>query len=76
MQVYRRAKRPLAAMIKYRSLSVHALAKSRQYFAVASLNSTEGVRDLTDKVRLLIIAEAWLELAQQTTLGMRSGSSG
>ena len=36
-------------------------------FAVASLNSTEGVKDLTHKVGLLIIAEAWLELAEQTT---------
>ena len=36
-------------------------------FAVASLNSTEGAKDLTDKVGLLIIAEAWLELAEQTT---------
>ena len=36
-------------------------------FAVASLNSTEGVKDLTDKIGLLIIAKAWLELAEQTT---------
>ena len=36
-------------------------------FAVASLGSTEGVADLPDKVGLLIIAEAWLELAEQTT---------
>jgi hypothetical protein len=36
-------------------------------FAVASLNSTEGAKDLTDKVGLLIMAEAWLELAEQTT---------
>jgi hypothetical protein len=36
-------------------------------FAVASLNSTEGVKDLTDKIGLLIIANAWLELAEQTT---------
>lgn len=36
-------------------------------FAVASLNSTEGAKDLNDKVGLLIIAEAWLELAEQTT---------
>ena len=36
-------------------------------FAVASLNSTEGAKDLTNKVGLLIIAEAWLELAEQTT---------
>jgi hypothetical protein len=36
-------------------------------FAVASLNSTEGAKHLTDKVGLLIMAEAWLELAEQTT---------
>jgi len=36
-------------------------------FAVASLNSTEGAKDRTHKVGLLIIAEAWLELAEQTT---------
>jgi hypothetical protein len=36
-------------------------------FAAASINSTEGAKDLTDKVGLLIIAEAWLELAEQTT---------
>jgi hypothetical protein len=35
-------------------------------FALASLDSTEGVADLPDKVGLLIIAEAWLELAEQT----------
>jgi len=36
-------------------------------FATASLNSTEGAKNLTDKAGLLIIAEAWLELAEQTT---------
>src|SRR6516162_3831264 len=36
-------------------------------FAVASLNSTEGAKHLTDKVGLLIMAEAWLEFAEQTT---------
>ena len=36
-------------------------------FAIASLNSTEGAKDLTDKVGLLILAEAWLELAEQTS---------
>ena len=36
-------------------------------FAVASLNSTQGAKGLTDKVGLLIIAEAWLELAEQST---------
>ena len=34
-------------------------------FAMASLNSTEGAKDLTEKVGLLIIAEAWLQLAEQ-----------
>ena len=36
-------------------------------FATASLNSTEGAKNLTDKAGLLIIAEAWLDLAEQTT---------
>jgi hypothetical protein len=36
-------------------------------FPMASLNSTEGAKDLTEKVGLLIVAEAWLELAEQTT---------
>ena len=36
-------------------------------FAMASLNSTEGAKDLTDKVGLLIMAEAWFEVAEQTT---------
>jgi hypothetical protein len=36
-------------------------------FAVSSLNSTEGVTDQSDKVGLLIMAEAWLDLAEQTT---------
>ncbi len=36
-------------------------------FAAASIKSTEGAKDLTEKVGLLIIAEAWLELAEQTT---------
>jgi len=31
-------------------------------FAVASLKSTEGVTDLSNKVGLLIRAEAWLDL--------------
>jgi hypothetical protein len=35
-------------------------------FAVASLQSTEGVTDLSNKVGLLIRAEAWLDLAEQT----------
>jgi hypothetical protein len=36
-------------------------------FAMASLNSTEAAKDLTDKVGVLIMAEAWFELAEQTT---------
>jgi hypothetical protein len=36
-------------------------------FARASVNATEGAKDLTDKVGILIMAEAWLELAEQTT---------
>ena len=36
-------------------------------FAVSSLNSTEGAAGLSDKVGQLIIAEAWLDLAEQTT---------
>jgi hypothetical protein len=35
-------------------------------FAVSSFNSTEGAADVSDKVGLLIIAEAWLDLAEQT----------
>ena len=35
-------------------------------FAVSSLNSTEGATDLSDKVGLLIMGEAWLDLAEQT----------
>jgi hypothetical protein len=42
-------------------------SKNYTNFAVASLDSTEGAKDLTDKVGLLIMAEAWLELAEQTT---------
>jgi hypothetical protein len=36
-------------------------------FAATSLNSTEDATDLSDKVGLLIMAEAWLDLAEQTT---------
>ena len=42
-------------------------SENYKHFAMASLNSTEGAKDLTEKVGLLIIAEAWLELAEQTT---------
>jgi hypothetical protein len=34
-------------------------------FAVSSVNSIEGVTDPSDKVGLLIMAEAWLDLAEQ-----------
>lgn len=36
-------------------------------FAVASLNQTETTTDLANKVGLLIMAEAWLDLAEETT---------
>jgi hypothetical protein len=36
-------------------------------FAVASLDQTERTPDLSNKVGLLIMAEAWLDLAQETT---------
>jgi hypothetical protein len=36
-------------------------------FAVASLNQTEKATDLANKVGRLIIAEAWLDLAEGTT---------
>ena len=36
-------------------------------FAVASLNQTERTTDLANKVGRLIIAEAWLDLAEETT---------
>jgi hypothetical protein len=36
-------------------------------FATSSLYSTEGVASVSDKVRLLIVAEAWLDLVEQTT---------
>jgi hypothetical protein len=36
-------------------------------FAVASLYSTEAAKDLSDKVGVLIMAEAWMDLAEQTT---------
>ncbi len=43
------------------------ISETYKNFAAASLNSTEAAKDLTDKVALLIIAEPWLELAEQTT---------
>jgi hypothetical protein len=45
------------------------MSSESQYkrFAVASLNSTEVAMDLSDKVGLLIMAEAWMDLAEQTT---------
>jgi len=36
-------------------------------FAVASLNSTGTATDLSSKVGVLILADAWLDLAEQTT---------
>jgi hypothetical protein len=42
-------------------------SESYKRFAASSLNSTEGVTCVSDKVRLLIMAEAWLDLAEQTT---------
>jgi hypothetical protein len=36
-------------------------------FAAASLDLTERATDLSHKVGLLIVAEAWLDLAEQTT---------
>jgi hypothetical protein len=36
-------------------------------FAVSSLNSTGTATDLSGKVGVLILAAAWLDLAEQTT---------
>jgi hypothetical protein len=36
-------------------------------FAAASLDLTEKAKDLPDKVGVLIMAEAWLDLVEQTT---------
>jgi hypothetical protein len=36
-------------------------------FAEASLDQTERTMDVADKVGVLIMAEAWLDLAQETT---------
>jgi hypothetical protein len=36
-------------------------------FAVASLDLSEKGKNLADKSRVLIVAEAWLDLAEQTT---------
>jgi hypothetical protein len=43
-----------------------SLESPNRRFAVSSVNSTEGVNP-SDKVGLLIMAEAWLDLAEQTT---------
>jgi hypothetical protein len=50
-------------------MGVVTMTSESQYrrFAIASLQSTEGVTDLSNKVGLLIRAEAWLDLAEQTT---------
>jgi len=37
------------------------------HFAVSSLNSTGTATDLSSKVGVLILADAWLDLAEQTT---------
>ena len=42
-------------------------SESYKRFAASSLHSTEAVTGVSDKVRLLIMAEAWLDLAEQTT---------
>jgi hypothetical protein len=36
-------------------------------FAVSSLIATETATDLSGKVAVLILADAWLDLAEQTT---------
>ena len=36
-------------------------------FAAASLESTENAADLATKTNLLIMADAWLDLAERTT---------
>jgi len=36
-------------------------------FAIASLDLSERGRNLADKSRVLIVAEAWLDLAEETT---------
>jgi hypothetical protein len=36
-------------------------------FAASSLNATETATDLSGKVGVLILADAWLDLAEQTT---------
>lgn len=36
-------------------------------FAVSSLNSTGPTTDLSSKVGVLILADAWIDLAEQAT---------
>jgi hypothetical protein len=50
----------------------NAMTSTNEYsrFAVASLNSTESATDLSDKFGLLILTDAWLDLAEQTTQTM------
>ncbi len=45
------------------------MSSENQYrrFAVASLDLSERGKTLVDKSRALIVAEAWLDLAEQTT---------
>lgn len=42
-------------------------SESYKRFAASFLNSTEGVTSVSDKLRRLIMAEAWLNLVEQTT---------
>ncbi len=42
-------------------------SESYKRFAASSLNSMEGITSVSDKMRLLIMAEAWLDLVEQTT---------
>lgn len=42
-------------------------SESYKRFAASSLNSTEAVTSVSDKLRRLIMAEAWLNLVEQTT---------
>jgi hypothetical protein len=45
------------------------MATKNEYsrFAAASVNSAENAADLREKVGALILAGAWLDLAEQTT---------
>jgi len=45
------------------------MSSEKQYkrFAAASLDLSERGTDLANKTRVLIVAEAWLDLAERTT---------